>query len=195
MELYQNALITVNSMLQKRGYDTSNISKDEDKIKSIIELKYIQDTDLIFWENKKQKYIFVKFIMDNSIKPTNIRDLLNNLAHSELLNVIIIVKKKPNNTILKLIKDYSHIQLEFFWIYNLQKDITEHKYVPKHVLLTQEEISIMKQNYNIKSNYDLPVMLKNDPVSKFYGFKKGDICKIIRKSHSVGESIYYRIVK
>ena len=195
MDLYQNALLTVSSMLKKRRLDIIDVSNDEEKISSVIEPKFLQDTDLIFWENSKQKYIFVKFIMDNSIKPTNIRDLLNNLAHSEILNVIIIVKKKPNNTILKLIKDYSHIQLEFFWIYELQKDITEHKYVPKHILLTPEEVAVMKQNYNIKSNYEIPVMLKSDPVSKFYGFKKGDICKIIRKSYSVGESIYYRIVK
>ena len=195
MDLYQNALLTVSSMLKKRRLDTIDVSNDEEKVSSVIEPKFLQDTDLIYWENSKQKYIFVKFIMDNSIKPTNIRDLLNNLAHSEILNVIIIVKKKPNNTILKLIKDYSHIQLEFFWIYELQKDITEHKYVPKHILLTPEEVSVMKQNYNIKSNYEIPVMLKSDPVSKFYGFKKGDICKIIRKSYSVGESIYYRIVK
>ena len=40
----------------------------------------------------------------------------------------------------------------------------------------------------------LPAMSQDDPISKKLNLKIGDVIKIIRKSPTLGESIYYRVV-
>ena len=37
-----------------------------------------------------------------------------------------------------------------------------------------------------------PLLLKSDPMAKFYGVKNGNLCKIIRQSETSGQYISYR---
>jgi DNA-directed RNA polymerase subunit H len=74
-------------------------------------------------------------------------------------------------------------------------DVLLHKFVPKHVLLTNEESQDLLEKYRIDVN-DLPQMFEKDPVAIAIGAKEGDIVKIIRDSSTTVRSIdYYRFVK
>jgi len=72
-------------------------------------------------------------------------------------------------------------------------DVLKHELVPKHIILTEEEKKELLEKLNITPK-QLPKILISDPVVKAIGAKKGDIIKIIRKSVTAGESIYYRVV-
>ena len=72
-------------------------------------------------------------------------------------------------------------------------DIFEHELVPKHVLLTQEEVEEVLVRYQIHP-YQLPHINKSDPAVQAIKAGLGDIIKIIRKSSTVGEAIVYRYV-
>ncbi len=65
--------------------------------------------------------------------------------------------------------------------------------VPKHELLTEEQKQILlkKLGINLKQ---LPRIKQTDPASKRLDAKKLDVIKIIRKSPTAGESVYYRVV-
>lgn len=72
-------------------------------------------------------------------------------------------------------------------------DIFEHKLVPKHEILTQEEREKVLAEYRVKP-YQLPQIKASDPAVKAIGAKPGDILRIIRKSPTAGEHIAYRYV-
>ena len=73
-------------------------------------------------------------------------------------------------------------------------DIQKHKLVPKHEIMTEEEISKEFSDVDYKFK-DLPKIKVNDPVAESIGAKPGDILRITRKSQTAGEFVTYRIVE
>lgn len=72
-------------------------------------------------------------------------------------------------------------------------DITKNELVPKHTLLTDAKKEEVLKKYKITLR-QLPRIHSNDPVIQNLGGKIGDIVEVIRKSSTIGESIYYRVV-
>ena len=72
-------------------------------------------------------------------------------------------------------------------------NILKHELVPEHVVLNEEEKKKVLETYKIAPE-NLPKILASDPVAKAIGAKYGDILKIIRKSKTAGNSIFYRVV-
>jgi len=72
-------------------------------------------------------------------------------------------------------------------------DIVKSDFVPKHVIINDEEKHELLDKYKITIK-QLPRISINDPVIKNLGGKVGDVIKIVRNSPVAGESIYYRVV-
>lgn len=72
--------------------------------------------------------------------------------------------------------------------------IFEHDLVPKHILLSNQEREEVMKQYGIKKLNQFPKIIKSDPAVISLKAKVGDIIKIIRKSETAIESIYYRVV-
>ena len=72
-------------------------------------------------------------------------------------------------------------------------DIMNHDLVPLHEIITEKEKKDLLAKYKIEPN-QLPKILDTDPVCKSIEAKPGQILKIIRKSHTAGESFSYRFV-
>ena len=68
-----------------------------------------------------------------------------------------------------------------------------HDLVPLHEIITEKEKKDLLAKYKIEPN-QLPKILDSDPVCKSIEAKPGQILKIIRKSHTAGESFSYRFV-
>jgi len=74
-----------------------------------------------------------------------------------------------------------------------QLKVTEHIYVPKHEIVSEEEKAEIVERFNA-SPEQFPYILASDPVVKEIGAKPGDLIRISRKSPTAGESTYYRFV-
>ena len=107
---------------------------------------------------------------------------------------VIIVQDKQTPQIAKELQNDEYKLYEIFSMKNLMFNITNHEIVPKHILLTHEEVDMILKQYQT-TRAQLPKLLTTDPVAKYYGMKAGDVCKIIRQSPMTGESYYYRILK
>ena len=72
-------------------------------------------------------------------------------------------------------------------------DILKHELVPEHVILKNEEKKKLLEEMKILPQ-QLPKILATEPVVKAIDAKEGDVIKIIRKSPTAGQTVYYRIV-
>ena len=94
------------------------------------------------------------------------------------------------------IKNEPHCKnTEIFWINHLLVNITHHKFVPKHEKVDFKDIDDLKAKFSLTNLNQFPILLKSDPISKYYGLEEGDVCKITRKNKISGISVIYRLVK
>jgi len=147
-------------------------------------------------ENKGN--IYIHFHNEpKSIAKSDLKNLISGLIQKyedENIKIIILLKEKGNGSILKELFKEENKNVEIFMNKNMIFNITQHEYVPKHIILSKEEEDEVLEKYNTSKN-KLPKMLKTDPIARYYGMKNDQICKIIKKSPEVGEAIYYRLVK
>lgn len=71
--------------------------------------------------------------------------------------------------------------------------VKDHENVPEHILLTPEEGEEVLRLYGIEAP-QLPKIHVNDPAAKEIDAKVGDIIKIIRRSPTANQSVFYRLV-
>jgi DNA-directed RNA polymerase I, II, and III subunit RPABC1 len=191
-------------MIKQRGYDTSkyeNFSiKEIDSMLGGTPTKISSDVNPldIYLENKNNK-IMVKFIVNQKLRINNLTNLVEDIITTQLSEndtLIIITHDKITNEIfdefLETIFQKHNIFIQLFWIDTLMVDITQHKLVPNHSIISNEEKEQLLQKYNLISYNQLPIIMKNDPVAKYYGGKRGDVFKIIRPSETAGEYLTYR---
>lgn len=140
-------------------------------------------------ENPDGKYLQILFIIDQKLNVEPLNRIIKHLIDTDVKHCIIV---HAGNNVSAKIMEISHnlltlkIKLEFFPYNNLRYNITKHELVPKHELVIGQEALNLRKKFG---KY-LTVMLTTDPVSRFYGFNRGDIIKIYRRD----STITYRIV-
>jgi len=72
-------------------------------------------------------------------------------------------------------------------------DITNHLLVPKHTIVSDKEKKEILEKHKVTLE-ELPKILKTDAAIKDLKPKNGDVVKIVRKSPTAGESLFYRVV-
>lgn len=72
-------------------------------------------------------------------------------------------------------------------------DVTKHKLVPEHIILSDTEVKKVLKRYNIKLE-NLPKILASDPAIKELDAKPGQVIKIVRESPTAKTFIAYRQV-
>ena len=101
------------------------------------------------------------------------------------------------NVSMKLVynikNDTTYPNTEFFLEKELMINIVDHISVPKHVLLSEEELKSVIESYYAKRR-EIPEIYVTDPVSRYYNAKIGQMFRIIRASETAGFSPYYRLV-
>ena len=154
-----------------------------DKIKSLYDDNIFNSTDNII------------IILNEEIKDT-IKSLNNSL--NLILKEDNIDMTKINNNMKKynINLNKKHFRNVFiFDINTLQYNILNHKFVPKHeIIRNSDTIQEILNDCNCTIN-QLPIISKDDPVSKVKLCVDGDLCKITRINKNSGESIYYRVCR
>jgi DNA-directed RNA polymerase subunit H len=72
-------------------------------------------------------------------------------------------------------------------------NVQDHELVPKHEVLTQQERKEVLETLGVDKD-QLPQIKETDPMSKVIGAKPGDVVRIVRKSPTAGQTVYYRTV-
>ena len=211
--IYNNVL----EMLKERKYDNDFIdkfymNKTFDEIQDMV-IKHSVNIH-VRHQDENIKIALVKFIFNKFNKGEfdkiydEVKLLINEHPNMEYNIILITSEKIPHQTEKELIlinnNNYVNDKYDKFMYYEnfLYKRVlfnpTKHILVPKHIVLTKEEGLEILKTYNTKAN-KLPIMIitptskrNPDPIGMWLGMRKGDICKIIRKSTRSGETITYR---
>jgi DNA-directed RNA polymerase subunit H len=199
-----NAWRSCIELAQDRGYIIGNdyLNITEADLKYLQSNKNQHSIDIISKINKlnSTKSIYIKFILSLRIKPSNIKEILQEIKtkiNNDInIEILFILKSRPNNSILKLEKEFNDLDIQIMWCKQLQFNVTKHEYVPKHEKISEEESKIILTRYNLQSKSQLPCILYNDVIVRYYNFKPGDIIKITNTSNSQNKNYeFYRCVK
>uniref|UniRef100_A0A6C0JEK3 RNA polymerase subunit H/Rpb5 C-terminal domain-containing protein n=1 Tax=viral metagenome TaxID=1070528 RepID=A0A6C0JEK3_9ZZZZ len=197
------------SIVIKRAWDTcieliedrEYLLKNEYKKITENDLKYIvsnnKNLDIIASNTDNSKKIYVKFILNIKVKPSLIKEIVEEIKKeikTDNLDIILVVSTKPNNPIVKLTKEITRLQI--MWLKQLQFNPTKHYLVPKHIKLNNDEIDLLMKKFSLQSKNLLPLLSKDDVISRYYNYKSGDIIKIINTSSSQNCSYeFFRCVR
>lgn len=164
----EQARIICKEMLSQRNY---NITEEVD---DYIIADCQEDTLIVFFSN------------ENKFNNDQLKYYIKRMNDSELKHCIIIYPNQITSIAKRSIEVFD-VEIELFCSKELQFNLTKHRLVPQHEKLPAEEAKKIRKEFG--SN--LPLLLKNDPVSRFYYFKKNDIIKVTRKDGY----ITYRLVR
>ena len=184
-------------LLESQKYDINN--HNINNINEINQMFINNQLDMLL--EKKNKKTYVKYHLGKTLRRENINDYIDDLFNLEQIltktdTLIIVIKMEPNDTLIKCMKQIWEEEGIFIVLFNidrLQYNILEHDYVPKHVVIDEEEVNMIKDKYNIMDNNQLPKISRFDPVAMAIGIRPSEICKIIRPSKTAIETNYYRI--
>eukprot|EP00903_Cladosiphon_okamuranus_P008009 g7727.t1 len=190
---------TCMKMLEKRGY---NVLQEHVSMTSDAFLKEFgadpQRNNLTLLVEKvddPMDQIFVFFPDDEKVGVKPIRSYSEKMQEEDVKKAIIVIKGGITPFARSAIQELCaqrEVQVEDFKDAELMLDITEHTLVPEHQVLTSEQKSELLKRYKLKDT-QLPRIQSTDPVARFYGMQKGQVCKITRPSETAGRYVTYRL--
>ena len=199
-------------LLSRRGYDVEPYKhfsfEDIASMMSIIREKNMKNVqtplDMVCKHSEEDKYIHVRYNFSTKLKISNVEKTIEAMVKEEVFKtendeLIIIIDDKISNEVLfdnQLDGLYKKMEGKYFTqVFNLSKlviNIMEHELVPEHRIINEDEKRTLLLKFDISSLTQLPIILKTDPVAKFLGMKRGDVCEIKRPSETSGISTIYR---
>lgn len=159
----------VNKMLQKRGYSFDRKNND------------------VYLYKKNTQDIIIWYYGNDKLNIDAVKDFLIILDNMNARHGIIVYQGTVTSSTKKVLDHMYKHKIELFSYFEFMFDITEHMYYCPHRKLSSTEAEEIKKSFGTQ----LPVILKTDPIAKYFQFYKNDIIEIIRKNNSIA----YRIVK
>ena len=152
-------------------------------------------------QNKAYIHYYISDAQTKQLRPNNLEKIIQDLYYIDSVlekkdTLIIIIDEEPNDTLIsKLNYTYDHSGI-FVVVYNikrLQFNILEHKLMPEVTILSDKEVEVLKQTYNIRDLTQLPEISRYDPMALAMCMRPKQVCKLIRNSPTAMYYIYYRV--
>lgn len=129
--------------------------------------------------------VYVFGVVKEKLSIGFIKECIGYVSEIGCSHFIVVYNTSVTPPVKKLVESTTIIRIELFTADELGYNVTKHVLVPKHEKASDIEYKQLKQ-YLTK----IPRILVTDPVVRFYGFKRGTVVKVTRKTGI----ILYRIV-
>lgn len=166
-------------LIKLRGYKLIKREKHEGAVSFLVDIP-----------KEKEKAIIWCIPEENAVGVTSINRMQKIMEEEGVERGIIITSGRYTQAVKQ---DVKKKKIELLPKTFPSFDIFEHKLVPKHEILTEEEKLKMLEQYKVQP-YQLTHIKASDPAVKAIGAKPGDVVRVIRKSPTAGEHIAYRYV-
>ena len=152
-------------------------------------------TFLVAHNDDPTEQLLVKFTEDDGKVGINtVKTCCQKMQEENIYRAILVVRQGMTPSAKQaLIAMAPKYVIEMFLEAELLFNVTEHQLVPEHIVLTNEEKKELLDRYKLKES-QLPRMQTLDPISRYFGLKKGQVVKIVRPSETSGRYVSYRLV-
>lgn len=138
-------------------------------------------------------HLYVEYADEDSVGVKTMRGFVHFMQANGIRAGILISKNPLTPSAQKIIGSLvGQFVIEHFLESHLLVNITHHELVPQHIVLSFQEKAELLEKYKLTES-QLPRIQAADPVARYYGMKRGQVCKIIRKSETSGRYASYRI--
>ncbi|KAG9509294.1 DNA-directed RNA polymerases I, II, and III subunit RPABC1, partial [Fragariocoptes setiger] len=145
-------------------------------------------------DNDATDRIIVFFAEEPKIGVKTVKALLQRMKDEGISRGIVVIQLSMTPSAKQALTELApEFVLEHFTESELLINITEHELVPHHQLLTNDEKLQLIAKQKLKET-QLMKLLASDPVARYYGYKRGQVIKITRKSDTAGRYVAYRLV-
>ena len=144
-------------------------------------------------ETDAEDQLFVFLPDDDKVGVKTIKQYCEMMKEASVSHAILVVKQGVTPFAKTALQEMASTYLiEHFRDAELLVDVTEHRLVPAHALLSPEDRQALLDRYKLRAE-QLPRIQRTDPVARYYGLKVGDVVKIVRPSETVGRYVTYRV--
>ena len=144
-------------------------------------------------ETDAEDQLFVCLPADDKVGVKTIKQYCEMMKEASVSHAILVVKQGVTPFAKTALQEMASTYLiEHFRDAELLVDVTEHRLVPAHALLSPEDRQALLDRYKLRAE-QLPRIQRTDPVARYYGLKVGDVVKIVRPSETAGRYVTYRV--
>jgi len=138
------------------------------------------------------KFISVLFTTEETIGIKYIHSISERMIASKIPHYVLVYPKSITPSAKKYIEKSSEVRIEAFAEEDLLINITKHFLMPIHQVLTETEKKQFLRRSRLSEN-QLARIHMTDPVARYYGMRRGQMARIIRRSDTAGKYPTYRI--
>ena len=144
-------------------------------------------------ETDAEDQLFVFLPDDDKVGVKTIKQYCEMMKEASVSHGLLVVKQGVTPFAKTALQEMASTYLiEHFRDAELLVDVTEHRLVPAHALLSPEDRQALLDRYKLRAE-QLPRIQRPDPVARYYGLKVGDVVKIVRPSETAGRYVTYRV--
>jgi len=136
--------------------------------------------------------VLLIFIENDKLGVQHVKNIEKHTEEQKKLVNILIYKNGITSFAKNAIKDLK-VKVECFSYNELTYNVTKHKLVPTHKILSVSEKKDVLQKFLVKES-NLPLILSNDPIVRYFNAKPGTLFEITRNSNTTVNSTFYRLV-
>lgn len=141
--------------------------------------------------------VLIVFSEKTRLTPAEFKNILAYASeNNHTSGTIIITLTKVSESVTELLRTHlankENTLVQMFYISHLNFDISKHRKVPKHRLLTQDEVTKLMKTYNIDNLKQLPKIDSQDAMARWIGARPGDVVEITGLCVSSAENKRYR---
>ena len=173
MEIIDKIKKNVISMLENRNYTDITYNEEEGYIRCM---------------NLSASYVYIFIFTNEKLNINGIKEHVTILEEDGIKNSIIVYNRDITSSAKKFVVSLADtINIELFAFKEMMFNLTQNKYYNRHEKLSTKDSG----QFLTKYGKEIPGLLKNDIVVRYFNFQKGDVIRIHRNDGTIS----YRIVK
>lgn len=110
--------------------------------------------------------------------------------------MVIVTPTKPSESVLDIVREHisdkANPLVQLFYQSHLNLDISKHRKVPKHRILTEAEIQDVMKEFHISDIKKIPKIDSQDPMAKWIGARPSDVIEVTGMCLASAENRRYR---